>query len=213
MAKGSLALVLHAHLPFVRHPEHAYHLEENWLYEAIVATYLPLIEVWRGLARDGVKFRVTMSMSPPLTAMLRDDLLRERAGQYLERLRALAEQERTRAASPAEIRRLADFYADRFGRLGALWNDVRGDVVDAFRQLQDDGFLELVTVGATHGFQPNIRDSRARRAQIEVACNSHRSHFGRWPRGIWLPECGYTEGLDAILAEAGLRYFLSLIHI
>ena len=78
MASGDLALVLHAHLPFVRHPEHRYHLEENWLYEAITATYLPLLEVFRGLARDGVPFRVTMSMSPPLCTMLRDDLLKTR---------------------------------------------------------------------------------------------------------------------------------------
>ena len=42
---GYLALVLHAHLPYVRHPEYEEFLEEDWLYEAIVETYLPLLEV------------------------------------------------------------------------------------------------------------------------------------------------------------------------
>ena len=69
-AVGSLAIVLHAHLPYIRHPEYRYHLEENWLYEAVTATYLPLLEVWRNLVKDGVAFRVTMSMSPPLVEML-----------------------------------------------------------------------------------------------------------------------------------------------
>ena len=63
---GTLAIVLHAHLPYIRHPEHRYHLEENWLYEATVATYLPLLEVFRGLETDRVPWRLTLSMSPPL---------------------------------------------------------------------------------------------------------------------------------------------------
>src|SRR5262249_19791920 len=62
---GELAFVLHAHLPFIRHPEHRYHLEENWLYEAVTATYLPLLEIFRNLSRDRVPFRFSMSLSPP----------------------------------------------------------------------------------------------------------------------------------------------------
>jgi 1,4-alpha-glucan branching enzyme len=212
MPTGNLALVLHAHLPFVRHPEHAYHLEENWLYEAIAATYLPLLEVWRGLHRDGVRVRVTMSMSPPLCAMLRDELLQRRAAAYLERLVRLSEQELRRGQSSAEVRGLAEFYGDRFDRLASLYRDLRGDVVGAFRDLEEAGVLEIITVGGTHGFQPAIRDPKARRAQIAVACESHRACFGRSPRGIWLPECGYDEGVDQLLAEEGIRFFFVDSH-
>ena len=42
MYKGYLCLVLHTHLPFVRHPEEEYFLEENWLFEAITETYIPV---------------------------------------------------------------------------------------------------------------------------------------------------------------------------
>jgi 1,4-alpha-glucan branching enzyme len=209
---GNLAIVLHAHLPYVRHPEHQYHLEENWLYEAVAATYLPLLEVFRGLVRDGVRFRITMSMSPPLVAMLRDDLLKGRTATYLDRLLRLAEQEQRRTAGDATFRPIVDFYADRFGRLKALYDDLRGDIVDAYRRLQDDGFLEIVTVGATHGYQPAIKEPAARRAQIQVAADEYRRHFGRWPRGIWLPECGYTDGVEDYLAEAGIRYFFTDAH-
>jgi 1,4-alpha-glucan branching enzyme len=210
--KGTLALVLHAHLPFVRHPEHQYHLEENWLYEAVAATYLPLLEVFRGLARDSIRFRITMSMSPPLVAMLRDDLLKQRTAAYLERLLALAEQERKRNAGNPTFARIVDFYGNRFGRLKALYDDLRGDIVDAYRRLQDDGFLEIITVGATHGFQPAIKEAAARRAQVQVAAEEYRRNFGRHPRGIWLPECGYTDGVEDYLAEAGIRYFFTDAH-
>jgi 1,4-alpha-glucan branching enzyme len=209
---GTLAIVLHAHLPYVRHPEHAVHLEENWLYEAVTATYLPLLEVWRGLVRDGVQFRVTMSMSPPLVSMLRDDLLKTRTAAYMDRLLRLAEQERRRLSGDPTFAKIVDFYGERFGRLKALYDDIRGDIVGAYRQLQDDGFVEVVTVGATHGYLPNIREPRARRAQIQVAAQHYRQHFGRWPRGIWLPECGYTEGIEDYLAEAGIRYFFVDAH-
>ncbi|MBI4511654.1 MAG: DUF1957 domain-containing protein [Deltaproteobacteria bacterium] len=209
---GTLALVLHAHLPFVRHPEHRYHLEENWLFEAVTATYLPLLEVFRNLVKDGVFFRVTMSMSPPLVSMLRDDHLKLRTAAYLDRLLDLAEKEQRRTAGDPTFHRLARFYGDRFGRLKALYDEIRGDLVDGFRRLQDDGFLEVVTVGATHGYLPTIREPAARRAQVQVAAQHYRQHFGRWPRGIWLPECGYTEGIEDVLAEAGIRYFFVDAH-
>jgi 1,4-alpha-glucan branching enzyme len=212
MAKGYLALVLHAHLPFVRHPEHRYFLEENWLYEAITATYLPLLEVFQGLARDRVPFKITMSMSPPLCTMLRDDLLKLRYASYLDRLQELARDEKQRTRGDAPFERLAWWYGERFARLKELYDRIHGDVVGAYKRLQDDGCLEIITVGATHGYLPVIRQPEARRAQIEVACASYASHFGRHPRGIWLPECGYTEGVDKLLADAGLRYFFTDAH-
>ena len=212
MAGGDLAFVLHAHLPFIRHPEHRYHLEENWLYEAITATYLPLLEVFRGLAHDHVPFRFSLSLSPPLVTMLRDDLLKTRYAAYLDRLLQLGDAELRRTAHEPTFHKLARWYADRFGRLKALYDQLHGDVVGAFRELQDDGYLEIITVGATHGYLPVIREPSARRAQIHVAALSYERHFGRWPRGIWLPECGYTEGVDALLADEGLRYFFVDAH-
>ena len=86
MPVGSIALVLHAHLPFIRHPENARHLEEDWLFEAITETYLPLLDGFERMWRDGVDFRITMSITPPLCEMLADELLQERYLAYLDRL-------------------------------------------------------------------------------------------------------------------------------
>src|SRR5665213_1102123 len=91
--QGYLSLVLHAHLPFVRHPEHDKFLEENWLYEAITETYVPLIHLMDGWLRDGVDTRLTLTLSPTLCSMLLDPLLQDRYQRHLESLIELAEKE------------------------------------------------------------------------------------------------------------------------
>ncbi len=98
MSIGYVALVLHAHLPFVRHPESDYVLEEEWLYEAITETYIPLLQVFEGLIRDGIEFKLTMSMTPPLVSMLLDPLLQDRYDAHLAQLEELAEMEIDRHA-------------------------------------------------------------------------------------------------------------------
>src|SRR5256885_4788786 len=93
MARGSLAFVRHAHLPFVRPPEHEDFLEERWFYEAVTETYVPSLEVLEALDRDHVPCRLTISISPPLLGMLSDRLLRARYLRHLDRLVGLAEKE------------------------------------------------------------------------------------------------------------------------
>src|SRR5512136_3145410 len=90
---GYVSLHLHAHLPFVRHPEHPEFLEEDWLYEAITETYLPLLRIFDKLTEEGVPFRISMTMSPPLVSMLRDDLLMGRYARKLDGLCELADRE------------------------------------------------------------------------------------------------------------------------
>ena len=106
MAPGQLALVLHAHLPFVRHPEHDDFLEECWLFEAVVETYLPLLEIFDRLERDGIPFALTMTLTPTLCAMLVDPLLQARTQRYLDRVVELAEAEIGRTAIEQEAYRL-----------------------------------------------------------------------------------------------------------
>ena len=101
MPSGYLSLVLHAHLPFVRHPEYPDFLEEDWLYEAISETYIPLLVAFKTLIADGVKFRVTMSMTPPLCEMLSDPLLQERYVNHLDKLCDLAAKEVERTKTEA----------------------------------------------------------------------------------------------------------------
>src|SRR5512135_1548800 len=200
---GYLSLHLHAHLPFVRHPEHPEFLEEDWLYEAITETYLPLLRVFDRLAEEEIPFRISMTLSPPLVSMLRDDLLVGRYAERLEKLCELTDREVHRTRNDPTFHGLAQYYQHEFQELRALFEDrYRRDLVGAFRRLEDHGCLEIVTCGATHGFLPLMQSyPEAARAQIAVAAASHRRHFGREPVGIWLPECGYYPGVDGLLSE------------
>src|SRR4029453_11351382 len=86
MAIGYLSLILHAHLPFVRHPEYPDFLEEDWLYEAISETYIPLLVAFNPRGDEGFKFRLRFSMPPPLCEMLCDPLLQERYQRHIYKL-------------------------------------------------------------------------------------------------------------------------------
>ena len=116
MPVGYLNLVLHAHLPFVRHPEYDDFLEEDWLFEAITETYIPLLEVFDSLERDGVDWRLTMSVTPTLAAMLADPLLQFRYLRHLDNLISLAGKEIDRTRWAPEFHPLAKMYYDRFRR-------------------------------------------------------------------------------------------------
>ena len=210
---GYLALVLHAHLPFVRHPEHPSFLEEDWLYEAITETYIPLLHALEAMAQDGVPYRLTISMSPPLVAMLADELLRARYWSYLTRLRELIGKELVRNRDHGHLSYLANHYREHVDAAIATWQRLGGNLVGAFAELQDRGHLDVLTCAATHGYLPLMQMyPEAVWAQIKVGVDHHVEHFGRPPTGIWLPECGYYPGLDSMLADAGLRYFVCDTH-
>lgn len=214
MPLGYLALVLHAHLPFVRHPEYEDFLEEDWLYEAITETYVPLLDVFEGLERDGVDWRMTMSVSPTLAAMLADPLLQYRYLRHLDNLLALTNKELERTRWEPEFHVLAQMYHDRFTRCREVFvNQYHNNLVLGFKRFFDAGKLELITCAATHGFLPlMVQSDNVRRAQIEIGCHEFARHFGRRPRGIWLPECGYAPGVDELLRDAGVSYFFMDTH-
>lgn len=210
---GHVALLLHAHLPYVRHPEHERFLEESWLYEAISETYLPLLALLRGWRRDGIRGCLTLTLSPTLCAMLQDDLLRRRYDRHLATLLELATRETYRTQWEADFRGLATFYRQRFEDLQHLWQACGGDLVAAFREFQDAGLLEIATTAATHGLLPLFAAHPSSiRGQILTARDDYRRCFGRDPAGIWLPECAYIRNLDGFLREAGLRWFVVDTH-
>jgi 1,4-alpha-glucan branching enzyme len=214
MPIGYFSLILHAHLPFVRHPEYPEFLEEDWLFEAITEVYLPLIHIFQRLHEAGAAPRIAMNVSPPLCEMLADEILQTRYTRHLENLFELAKKEeyRTRKEAP-EFNGAAKMYVDNLSESLELWNNrYKRNLINAFRELQDEGVLEIITCGATHGFLPLISTEESRRAQIEVAVANYRKHFGRQPRGIWLPECAYEPGVEHLLKSAGIEYFVADTH-
>jgi len=213
-ARGHFALLLHAHLPFVRHPENPRHLEEHWLFEAVTDSYLPLLAMLRQAVARSTSFRLTVSLSPPLLSMLADRLLRDRYLDYLARLAQLCERLAADQRIDPEQRKLTLFYAQRLARIRAFYVDeLEGDLIAAWGDLADSGMVELITTAATHGYLPLLRSRPAAvRAQLRVAWDHFRDSLGRAPAGLWLPECGYYSGLEREVSAAGFRYFVLDAH-
>jgi 1,4-alpha-glucan branching enzyme len=212
---GDLALILHAHLPFVRHPEHEHFLEEDWFFEAITESYIPLLRIMRRLVDDRVPFKLTMSITPTLCAMLQDQLLRGRYLQHLDLLIDLAARERKRNNKHPRLRELADFYSKIFCETKRFFVDeCKCDLLTSFRVLQETGGLEIIASAATHGLLPLLlQQSRgAARAQILIGRDVYADVFAAEPAGFWLPECAYAPGLESILKEANIRWFVLDAH-
>ncbi len=213
MHRGYLSIILHAHLPFVRHPEHARFLEEDWLYEAISETYIPLLALFDKLAEDGVPFKITMSITPPLCEMLTDELLMSRYLRHVEALIELSGKEVIRHRAHPEFEESAHLYLRHYSKARSLLLDTyKCNLLQGFRRLQEAGYLDILTCGASHAFIPLISREEAKRAQILIACRNYNKHFGKSPTGIWLPECGYVPGDDRQMKEAGLTYFIIDSH-
>ncbi len=215
MSSGSLALILHAHLPFVRHPEHEHFLEEDWLFEAITETYIPLLQMMQRLMNDGVPFKLTMSITPTLCAMLQDQLLRERYVQHLDLLIDLATRERKRNRNHQELQQLARFYFDIFSASRRFFVDEwKCDLLSAFRELRETGRLEIIASAATHGLLPILQQQspQAARAQVLIGRDLYVDLFGTEPIGFWLPECAYAPGLESLLQGANIRWFVLDAH-
>lgn len=212
MVKGYLALVLHAHLPYVRHVENEDYLEERWLFEAITECYIPLLQVFEGLVKDDVTFHLTMSLTPTLLTMLNDELLLKRYKKHLLKLMILADKEVLRTAKDPSFHSLALYYKEQLRTIYTYAEQYEFHLTPRFQRLQQLGCLELITCTATHGFLPLMMTEEAIRAQIAVGMQTHELFLGVKPKGIWLPECGYTPGIDRILKESGIEYFFVENH-
>jgi 1,4-alpha-glucan branching enzyme len=214
MSKGFLAIVLHAHLPYVRHPEYQSFFEERWLFEAITECYIPLINVFDRLHRDKVDYRLTLSLSPTLITMLCDKLLQQRYLQHLRKLLELTDKEISRTRKMPQYRRLAKYYRRFFLNVLDTYQHRYGcNLLTAFQKHRQAGHLELITCAATHGFLPllSVHESSVRN-QINVGVATFRARLGSVPSGFWLPECGYYPGLENALYDAGIKYFFVDTH-
>ncbi|MBN2509655.1 MAG: DUF1957 domain-containing protein [Spirochaetales bacterium] len=214
VSKGYLCLVLHAHLPFVRHPEYDKFLEENWLFEAISETYLPLLRMFNRLYEDHVPFRVALSVSPTLASMLTDELLQERYVQHLEKMIELSIKELVRTRSDLDFQPVVRMYKELYeANLDDFLNLYKKNILKGFKDLEKAGVIDIITTPATHPFLPNFSEfPQTVEAQIQTAIIDHGRKFGKAPKGMWIPEMGYFPGLDRFLKHNGIKYCFSAAH-
>ncbi|MEB3177096.1 MAG: 1,4-alpha-glucan branching protein domain-containing protein [Synechococcus sp.] len=206
MVAGALAFVLHGHLPYVRSRD-AGSLEEDWYFQALIESYLPLLESLQRCADQGGEPRLTMSLSPTLLSLLVDPVLQERFEPWVEQRCGLLER------CSAEEEPAAQHLHQHFQRQLKAFRGLNGQVQLGFQRLQQAGILDLITCSATHGYLPLLRDPiEAVQGQLRTAVREHERVLGVAPQGIWLPECAFYEGLDQQLAKVGLRYAVLDAH-
>ena len=201
MTKGNLAIVLHAHLPFVRSEEPG-SLEEDWFFQALVECYLPLLETLEeAFISNNQKPKITIGLSPTLLSLLEDELLKNRFKKWVKiRLEVLSSLEKDSIEAVLHLK-------DHLKRQLESWNSCQGDLIGRFEKLQTSDVIDILTCAATHGYLPLLRENpEAVRGQLKTAVREHQRLFKKRPFGIWLPECAYYEGLDELMAASGLRY-------
>jgi 1,4-alpha-glucan branching enzyme len=210
---GTATFVLHTHLPYCRLAGRWPHGEE-WIHEALLECYLPLIGAFRRLSKtvDG-SLGVTINITPILAEQLRDPLVVQHFREYLADRIARAERDTHRFTTGPRAD-TARFHLARYTEVQRLFeDDLRGNVLGAFAALEDSGSIEIASCAATHGYLPLLADDDAVRFQIETGVQSHVANFGRPPRSFWLPECAYRPGLERFLEEAGIRAFFVETHL
>lgn len=214
MSKGYLSFVLHAHLPYVHHPEYSEFLEERWLFEAITETYIPILKSCSQLVEENIPFQLNISISPSLLAMLEDPLLQDRYERHISKMIELTEKEIQRNQYDPHFRWLAEYYRDLFIETRSIfverWNK---RLATAFQYFHKRGVIELMTSSATHGLLPILcPQPKTVDAQIITGLDYFENVFGFRSKGIWLPECGYFPGVEKRLAQEGIRYFITESH-
>ena len=234
---GFLALTLHAHLPYVvNHGTWPHGIE--WLLEAAAETYLPLLRVLRNLERDGVPANFNLNLSPILLEQLAHPIFVAEFPRYLTRKIIAAREDEAYFIQSGDLHltETARLWGRFFTAALDDFNALGGNIVQGFRHFNDNGMIEILTCGATHGYMPLLGTDESVRAQVRTAVSTHIRHLGKRPRGIWAPECGYRPaghweypvlpagspvahpgfdriGVEQALSESNLEYFFVDTHL
>jgi len=226
---GAFTFVLHSHIPYCRNAGRWPHGEE-WLHEAASETYIPLLNALYDLKSENCPFRLTIGLTPVLVEQLADPLVISNLVEFLEEkiARARSDVSRFERAGEGHLSYLARFYLERYQHTLTSFEDRFGrNIIGAFRQLQDEGYIEIVASAATHAYLPLLQRDSSIHAQLQVGKANYSYHFGREPFSIWLPECGYRpayyaerrgqryirSGLESFLRELGIRCFFAETHM
>jgi 1,4-alpha-glucan branching enzyme len=192
---GDLAIVLHSHMPYVE-GFGTYPFGEEWLFDAVIRSYLPVLEVAE---------RLTMTITPVLADQLEDAGVKTRLRRFLTDWRIAA----AAADIPevdAECRAACEAEHERYSHALELLDADGGEPLRSFQRAAAEGRIALATSAATHAVLPLLASREGLRLQLDSGIRSHRRRFD-WDGGFWLPECAYAPGLEWRLAEQGVRWF------
>ncbi len=224
-------LALHSHLPYVLNHGRWPH-GSDWISEAAIDTYLPLLAALQRLEAEAVPAPLTIGITPVLANQLESPVfVTELEDYFAQRLKTCEESEASLTTTGDQhLIPLARYWRRHLQELRSLFRSVDGNLARAFRHLEEQGRIELISSGATHGFLPLLARDESIRLQLGLGKAEHRRIFGRDPEGLWLPECAYRprgpwaplpqaprtgirRGIEEHVADAGFRYFFVDSHL
>ncbi|MBZ5524715.1 MAG: DUF1957 domain-containing protein [Acidobacteriia bacterium] len=230
---GYVTITLHAHLPYViNHGTWPHGLE--WLHEAAAETYLPLLKAFAELEQQNLALKANLNLSPILLEQLAHPVFLREFPAYLLRKIEAAKKDALEfnSAGDEHAVEVAGFWKQFYEQALGQFENLGGSLIRGFQHFYDAGAIEIITCGATHGYFPLLGSDASIRAQVKLGVETHRRFFGRKPRGIWLPECGYRPagnlqfpvpvngsqpflraGVEQILAENEIEYFFVDTHL
>ena len=234
-ANGSFAFVLHSHIPYVLAHGQWPH-GTDWLTEVAAESYIPILDALNELVEEGISPKITVGLTPILCEQLADESFKDEFSDWLETNigNAAADARKFRASGDAAMLILAHRWRDIFRHVLHQFEFVYArDIVGAFRKLQDDGHIEIITSAATHGYLPLLLTDDRIAAQVKIGIASYERHFGRRPAGMWLPECAYRpryhwrapltafqtpepilrRGVDEFLSDEGIQFTFVDSHL
>lgn len=192
---GDLAIILHAHMPYVE-GFGTYPFGEEWLFDAVVRSYLPVL----GFAHD-----IAISVTPVLADQLEAPGLTDRLTAWASEFRA-GSARRELDEGPPELRDSARAELERYEASLASLAALEGELLEGFGRPARDGRIELLASTATHAVLPLLATDRGIEFQVATGLASHHRRFGP-VSGFWLPECAYAPGVEDFLARYGIEWF------
>ncbi|MFX0040750.1 MAG: 1,4-alpha-glucan branching protein domain-containing protein [Promethearchaeota archaeon] len=222
MTLGYFGLILHGHIPWCK-KSGIWPAGEEWLMEAMNETYIPMLNTLRELKEKGIKPAITINITPILAEQFSDEYMKQRFTEYMENLISRAKKDILRFKNNQVRREIAELHLKNFEYiLDTYYHNYYRDLLGSFKWLQDEAVIELITCGATHGFLPLFQSDSGIFSQIQLAVDTHKKHFGKEPKGFWLPECAYRpkeyksgkirESIDYWLNNSGIEYFFVDSH-
>lgn len=210
MMNGYLTLILTGHVPYVRTPAREPDGEDP-LHETILDAIVPTLNALYDLRDIGRRPAIGLAYSPVLLEQLADSVVQKHFVVWMERRLARLADSITSwdAAGEAHRSYLGRFYQEWWGGiLESFIKRYNRNVVAAMRELCADGMAEPLSSAATHAYLPLLRRVESQRAQIDAGGLAVTRQLGARPRGLWLPECGYTPSLEALVRPSGMRYLV-----
>ncbi|MBN1288708.1 MAG: glycoside hydrolase family 57 protein [Actinobacteria bacterium] len=209
MLKGYFSFVLHTHMPYVR-KNGKFPVGEDWLYQVLSDTYIPLLGTLAELEHEGIRSCMAVTLTPVLCEQLRDPYVREQTTEYFKTMIKHTEEDIKEFSRDNDRLRLelAKSYLDDFRRRLKAYAAIDGDILGAFRYFEKSGMIETIGSCATHAFLPAQKHRQDITSQVLIGLHSHRENLGTNPKGFWLPECGYRDGIEDILDTEGIDYLI-----